>query len=357
MTKVVKIGNTLIGGGNPVAVQSMTNTDTKNVVATVEQIKKLELAGCEIVRVSVYDEECVESLKTIKSLVKIPIVADVHFDYKIAIGSILAGVDKVRINPGNIGAKWKVEEVARVAKDHGVPIRVGSNAGSIDESYLKKFNDPADALVQSAIDEVNVLESFGFNDIIVAVKSSDPIETIVANEKLSKMTSYPLHIGVTEAGVYEDAIVKSAFALGHLLYEKIGDTIRVSIAGNPVNEIGIAHSILQSVRIFDGPEIIACPTCARTEINVEELARDVKKSLADVKGRIKVAVMGCVVNGLGEAKGADVAVFGTKSGGVIYMDGKMISTVSREKILSTLKDLVVEHLKGDKKFENDKSCK
>ncbi len=357
MTKVVKIGNVLIGGGNPVAVQSMTNTDTKNVAATVEQIKKLELAGCKIARVSVYDEACVESLKAIKSRVKIPIVADVHFDYKIAIGSILAGVDKVRINPGNIGAKWKVEEVARVAMDHGVPIRVGSNAGSIDESYLKKFNDPVDALVQSAIDEVNTLESVGFNDIVVAVKSSDPIETILANEKLSKMTSHPLHIGVTEAGIYEDAIVKSAFALGHLLYEGIGDTIRVSIAGDPVNEVGIAYSILQSVKAFDGPEIIACPTCARTEINVEELAREVKKSLVEVKGKVKVAVMGCVVNGLGEAKDADVAVFGTKNGGVIYANGKMVSTVSREEILPVLKSLVIEHLKGGKQFENDKARK
>ncbi|MCL4407044.1 MAG: flavodoxin-dependent (E)-4-hydroxy-3-methylbut-2-enyl-diphosphate synthase [Thermotogae bacterium] len=357
MTKVVKIGSVFIGGGNPVAVQSMTNTDTKNVTATVEQIKNLESAGCKIARISVYDEACVESLKAIKSLVKIPIVADVHFDYKIAIGSILAGVDKVRINPGNIGARWKVEEVARVAKDHGIPIRVGSNAGSIDESYLKKFDDPVDALVQSAIDEINTLESVGFDDIVVAVKSSDPIETIVANEKLSKMTSHPLHIGVTEAGIYEDAIVKSAFALGHLLYEGIGNTIRVSIAGDPVNEIGIAYSILQSVNVFDGPEIIACPTCARTEINVEELAREVKKSLADVRGKIKVAVMGCVVNGLGEAKGADVAVFGTKNGGVIYMDGKMVSTVSREEILPALKNLVIEYLKGEKKFENDKARK
>lgn len=346
-----------IGGRNPVAVQSMTNTDTKDVKATVDQIKRLELAGCQIIRVSVYDEACVESLKAIKSLVNIPIVADVHFDYKIAIGSILAGVDKVRINPGNIGAKWKVEEVARAAKDHGVPIRVGSNAGSIDESYLRKFDDPVDALVQSAIDEVDTLESVGFEDIVVAVKSSDPIETIIANEKLSKMTSHPLHIGVTEAGIYEDAVVKSAFALGHLLYEGIGNTVRVSIAGDPINEVGIAYSILQSVKVFDGPEIIACPTCARTEINVEELAREVKRTLSDVKGRIKVAVMGCVVNGLGEAKGADVAVFGTKNGGVIYMHGKMVSTVSKEEILPALKSLVLEYLKGEKKFENDKACK
>ncbi|BBJ28999.1 flavodoxin-dependent (E)-4-hydroxy-3-methylbut-2-enyl-diphosphate synthase [Athalassotoga saccharophila] len=348
MTKVVKIGNVMIGGGNPVAVQSMTNTDTKDIPSTVEQIEKLQKAGCQIVRLSVYDSECVDALKKIKSRVSVPLVADIHFDYKLAIGSILAGADKIRINPGNIGAKWKVEEVARVAMTHGVPIRVGSNEGSMDESYIKKFKSKVEALVYSALDEVNVLESVGFKDIVVAVKSSDPVETIQANEMISKMTQYPLHIGVTEAGIYEDAIVRSAFALGHLLYEGIGDTIRVSIAGDPVREVGAAYSILQSVKRFEGPEIIACPTCARTEINVEELAAEVRSELINVKGKVKVAVMGCVVNGIGEAKGADVAVFGTKSGGVIYFHGKIISTVNRDEILPTLKKLVEDHLKGEK---------
>ncbi len=348
MGKKVKIGDVTIGNGNRIAIQSMTNTDTKNVTLTVEQIKKLESAGCDIVRLSVYDEACVEALSKIKSKIKMPIVADIHFDYKIAIASILAGVDKIRINPGNIGAKWKVEEVANVAKDHGIPIRVGANMGSIDEKYLKKFSDRTDALVSSAMDEVNILESVGFDDIVVAVKSSDAVETIVANEKLSKLTDHPIHIGVTEAGVYEDAIVKSAFALGYLIYKGIGDTIRVSIAGDPVKEIGAAYSILQSVNAIDGPEIIACPTCARTEIDVEILANEIKNSVRDIKEHIKIAVMGCVVNGLGEAKDADVAVFGTKSGGIIYASGRMIANVKREEISSKLRRLIDERLKGDK---------
>lgn len=356
MTKIVKIGNIMIGGGNPIPVQSMTNTDTKDVISTVAQIEKLEMAGCKIVRISIYDDECIEALKQIKPRVRIPIVADIHFDYKLAIEAILAGADKIRINPGNIGARWKVEEVAKVAKAHEIPIRVGSNEGSLSESYTKKFKDPVEALVYSAIDEVNVLVSVGFEDIVVAVKSSDPIETIRANEMISKLITYPLHIGVTEAGVYEDAIVKSAFALGHLLYEGIGDTIRVSIAGDPVKEVSAAYAILKSVKKFDGPEIVACPTCARTEINVEELAQAIKSELADIKGKVKVAVMGCVVNGLGEAKDADVAVFGTKSGGVIYFHGKMCSTVERDEILPTLRKLVEEHLKGEEKVESDKIC-
>ncbi|MGC9140124.1 flavodoxin-dependent (E)-4-hydroxy-3-methylbut-2-enyl-diphosphate synthase [Athalassotoga sp.] len=355
MTKVVRIGNVMIGGGNPVAVQSMTNTDTKDVEKTIEQIENLQKAGCQIVRLSVYDNECVEALKKIKSRVSIPLVADIHFDYKLAIESILAGADKIRINPGNIGAKWKVEEVAKVAMAHGIPIRVGSNEGSMDESYVKKFKSISEALVYSALDEVNILESVGFNDIVVAVKSSDPVETVQANEMISKMTQYPLHIGVTEAGIYEDAVVRSAFALGHLLYEGIGDTIRVSIAGDPVREIGVAYSILQSVKRFEGPEIVACPTCARTEINVEELATAVRKELIGVKGKVKVAVMGCVVNGIGEAKGADVAVFGTKSEGVIYFHGKIFSKVGRDEILPNLKKLVEDHLKGEKD-EINKIC-
>jgi len=348
VTKEVKIGNLSIGNGKPIAIQSMTNTDTKDAESTVRQIEKLKAAGCQIVRISVYDEECVEAIPKIKSMIQIPLIADIHFDYKLAIGSILAGIDKVRINPGNIGAKWKVEEVARVARDHKVPIRVGANMGSIEGKYLKNFKERTDALVSSAMDEVELLESVGFFDIVVAVKSSDAVETIVANEKLSGMTDHPLHIGVTEAGVYEDAIVKSAFALGHLIYEGIGDTMRISIAGDPVREVRAGYSILQSVKAFDGPEIIACPTCARTEIDVEALANEVKDAVYNLKGKIKIAVMGCIVNGLGEAQGADIAVFGTKTGGVIYVDGKMSATVKRDEISVKLRELIDERLKGEK---------
>lgn len=346
MSEIVKVGNVEIGGNAPIVVQSMTNTDTKDVEKTLEQIETLENAGCKIVRVSVYDEECVKALKEIKKSTTVPLVADIHFDYELAISSIKAGVDKVRINPGNIGAKWKVKEVAKVASDHGVPIRVGANMGSIDENYLKKFDDRVEALVASAMDEVEMLESAAFDDIVVAVKSSDAVETVLANEKLAKLTNHPIHLGVTEAGVYEDAVVKSAFAIGHLIREKIGDTVRVSIAGDPVREVSIAYSILKAVHALDGIEVVACPTCARTEINVEELAEEVKKELNDVNTSLKVAVMGCFVNGIGEARDADIAVFGTKSGGIIYENGIKIGMVEKEKIAVTLRKMIEKRLKG-----------
>ena len=344
MTKFVKVGDLKIGSGAPIVVQSMTNTDTKDVEKTVKQIKVLKNAGCKIVRLSVYDGECVEALKRIKKMVSVPLVADIHFDYKLAISSIKAGVDKIRINPGNIGAKWKVKEVARAAADRGIPIRVGANMGSIDESYLKKFDDRVEALVKSAMDEVETLESLSFDDIVVAVKSSDAVETVLANEKIARLTCHPIHLGVTEAGVYEDAVVKSAFAIGHLVHEKIGDTVRVSIAGDPLKEVATAYSILKAVHALKGIEIIACPTCARTEINVENLAEEIKNELSDINASLKVAVMGCVVNGVGEARDADIAVFGTKSGGIIYEGGTKIGKVKKEEIANTLKKIVERHL-------------
>ncbi len=352
MSKIVKIGKIKIGGGSPIAVQSMTNTDTKDIFNTIQQIKALEESGCEMVRLSVYDEECTEALKKIKSETEVPLVADIHFDYKLAVASINAGVDKVRINPGNIGAKWKVEEVAKAANDHEVPIRVGANMGSIDEKYLKKFKDRVDALVMSAMDEVEELESVEFDNVVVAVKSSDAVETLLANEKISKLTDHPIHLGVTEAGVYEDAVVKSAFAIGHLIYEGIGDTVRISIAGDPIREVSVAYSILKSVhKLENAIEVVACPTCARTQINVEELAQEVKKALKTVKTNLKVAVMGCLVNGIGEARDADIAVFGTKSGGVIYENGEKIGLVKKNKIAQSLKDMIEGKLKGGK-YEN-----
>lgn len=349
MSKIVNIGKIKIGGGAPIAVQSMTNTDTKDVAKTVRQIKALEESGCEIVRLGVYDEECVKALKKIRGKTEVPLVADIHFDYKLAIASINAGVDKVRINPGNIGARWKVEEVAKVANDHGIPIRVGANMGSIDNGYLKKFKNRVDALVMSAMDEVEELESVGFDNVVVAVKSSDAVETLLANEKISKLTDHPIHLGVTEAGVYEDAVVKSAFAIGHLVYEGIGDTVRVSIAGDPIREVSVAYSILKTVHKLENTiEIVACPTCARTQINVEELAQEVKEALKGVKANLKVAVMGCLVNGVGEARDADIAVFGTKSGGVIYEDGEKIGFVKKNEIAQSLKEMIEKRLRGGK---------
>lgn len=346
MTKAVRVGNVEIGGGAPIVVQSMTNTDTKNVEKTLKQIKALENVGCKIVRISVYDEECVEALKKIKKATKIPIVADIHFDYRLAIKSIEAGVDKVRINPGNIGAKWKLREVAKAASDHGVPIRVGANMGSIDGKYFERFDNRVDALVASAMDEVEMLESVAFDNIVVAVKSSDAVETVLANEKIAKLTEHPIHLGVTEAGVYEDAVVKSAFAIGHLIHEKIGDTIRVSIAGDPVQEVLVAYSILRAVHAVKGIEIVACPTCARTEINVEKLAEEIKEELRGINASLKVAVMGCFINGIGEARDADIAVFGTKSGGVIYEGGIKIGMIEKKKIASALREVVEKYLEG-----------
>ncbi len=348
MSRTVKIGNVTIGKGFPVAIQSMTNTDTKNVEKTLAQINSLSDAGCDIVRLSIYDEECVESLRLIRKKARVPLVADIHFDYKLAIGAVKSGVDKIRINPGNIGAKWKVEEVARAAKDHNVPIRVGANMGSIKTEYLSRYSR-IDALVESAMDEVRQLEKVGFEDIVVAVKSSDAIETLRANEKLSRLIEYPIHIGVTEAGAYEEAIVKSAFALGMLLHEGIGDTIRVSIAGDPVREVRVAKRILKVVHKTNGIEVIACPTCARTEIDVEKLAMEVEEALSGINGNLKVAVMGCVVNGLGEARDADIAVFGTKNGGVVYRYGEKIGFFEKRNIPGVLKELVEEEVK---KHEN-----
>ncbi len=354
-TKIVKISNVLIGGDNPIAIQSMTNTDTKDVQRTVRQIKTLEKAGCEIVRLSVYDFECVEALKEIRKMTDVPLVADIHFDYRLAIESIKVGVDKVRINPGNIGAKWKVKDVARAAAEHGVPIRVGANMGSIDPEYLLRYRDRTDALVASAMDEVKQLEDLGFDDIVVAVKSSDAVETLVANEKISKLTDHPLHLGVTEAGVYEDAVVKSSFALGHLIHEGIGDTIRISIAGDPLREVQIARSLLRATHRSNEVEVIACPTCARTQIDVEELAERVKDEIGNMKVKLKIAVMGCLVNGIGEARDADIAVFGTKSGGVIYENGKKVDFVSKEEIPKALKKLIEKRINENEEESDDEN--
>ena len=353
-TKTVKIGKVTIGGNNPIAIQSMTNTDTKNVKETVKQINSLVNAGCEIVRLSVYDMECVQALKEIKGAVDVPLVADIHFDYRLAVESIKAGVDKVRINPGNIGEKWRVKEVARVASDYGVPIRVGANMGSIDVDYLLKFKDRTDALVASAMDEVKLLENVGFDNVVIAVKSSDAVETLVANEKLSNLTDHPIHLGVTEAGVYEDAVVKSSFALGHLIYEGIGDTIRISIAGDPVTEVKVARALLRATHKSNEVEIVACPTCARTQINVKELAEEVKAETGDMKTNLKIAVMGCLVNGIGEARDADIAVFGTKSGGVVYENGEKIGFVKKNEIAKTLRKLIEKRISEEENDNEDR---
>lgn len=342
MSRIVKIGNIEIGGGNPVAIQSMTNTKTKDIQRTLKQIGELEKAGCQIVRLSVPDNDSLEALPAILKGVSIPLVADIHFDYKLAIGSIKAGISKIRLNPGNIGDNWKVEEVVRAAKDFKIPIRVGANSGSIK----KQFQDyPKEiALGESALEEVRILEKLGFEDIVISVKSSSVKETVLANKYVHERTDYPLHIGVTEAGIGNTALTKSAIGIGALLLENIGDTIRVSIAGDPVNEVIAARDILKSLELFDAPDIVACPTCARTEIAVEDLAKKVTFWLDGVNEKIKVAIMGCVVNGIGEGKDADIGIAGTRNGGVIFVKGNIIDRVENKELEKRFKEILTELL-------------
>ena len=333
-TKVLRVGNVLIGGDNPVIVQSMTNTPTSDVEKTVKQIKKLEKAGCEIVRVSIPDKESAVAITKIKEKIKIPIIADIHFSYKLAILSIENGADGIRINPGNIGNKTRIKKVIDCAKIHQVPIRVGVNSGSIKKDILEKYGSPSvEALVESCVENVKLLESLGFNDIKISLKSSNVVTTIEAYIKISDIFDYPLHIGITEAGTRLSGTIKSSVGLGILLYLGIGDTIRVSLSGDPVEEVYVAYKILDSLGIRKrGVEIISCPTCARTEINVEKLAEKVERKLKFMDKSIKIAIMGCVVNGPGEAKEADIGIAGSKKYGVIFEKGKIVKKVRFENI-------------------------
>ncbi len=339
MSRVVKVGNLFIGGGHPITIQSMTNTKTSDIAATVDQIKRLEEAGCEIVRVAVPDFESAKAIKKIKKGINIPLVADIHFDYRLAIESIKMGADKIRINPGNIGESWKVEELAKVAKDHRIPIRVGSNAGSLKKEFESKY-DRATALAESALNEVRILEECGFSEIVVSVKSSDVLETIKANEYIAQKVSYPIHLGITEAGTYETSIVKSSIGIGYLLLRGIGDTIRVSTAGDPVKEVSIARKILISLHLRKGGQVIACPTCARSELDVEKVATQIEPFVE--KTDFVVAVMGCVVNGIGEGKHADIGIAGTKNGAVLFKNGQIVKTLSAENIFTELLCVIKE---------------
>ncbi|MBQ2678719.1 MAG: flavodoxin-dependent (E)-4-hydroxy-3-methylbut-2-enyl-diphosphate synthase, partial [Firmicutes bacterium] len=306
-TRTVDIGGVKIGGDNPVAIQSMCNTDTRNVSETVNQVKKLEKKGCEIIRVAVPDMEAASALKKIKSQISIPLVADIHFDYKLALASMENGADKIRINPGNIGSEEKVKAVVNMAKDMNIPIRIGVNAGSLEKELLEKYGVSEKSLVQSALKEVSILEKLNFEDIVISVKTSSVPMTVKAYSMLSDMTDYPLHIGVTESGTPYNGIIKSSVGIGTLLMMGIGDTIRVSLTGDPLDEIRAAKSILKAAGIRNfGAELISCPTCGRTQINLISLAEKVEKEIENIDKPIKVAVMGCVVNGPGEAKEADI---------------------------------------------------
>lgn len=320
-----KIGNVRIGGGAPVTIQSMTNTDTRNAAATTEQILALENAGCEIVRFSVYDEACAAAIPYIKANTHIPLVADIHFDHRLAILSIENGIDKVRINPGNIGSEQKVRELAAAAKDRGIPIRIGVNGGSLEKELLHKYGVSAKAMVESALGHARLLEKCGFTDIVLSLKASSVGKTVEANRLARELTPYPLHLGVTEAGMDEDAIVKSSIGIGSLLLDGVGDTIRVSLTGDPVREVYAAKRILKAVGLrSEGLEVVSCPTCGRTRVDLPAIVKKVKESLPKTDKPMRIAVMGCAVNGPGESREADMGIaFGEKNA-VVFKKGELI---------------------------------
>lgn len=341
-SKVVKVGNILIGGGNDIIIQSMTNTPTTDVEKTVNQIKKLQEEGCQLVRVTVNTEEAAKKIKEIKEKIDIPLVADIHFDYRLALLAIENGIDKLRINPGNIGSDEKVEIVVKKAMEKGVPIRIGVNSGSLEKTILEKYGKPtSDAMVESALYHIRLLEKFNFTDIIISLKSSNVKMMVEAYRKLAKLCNYPLHLGVTEAGTAFQGTIKSAIGIGSLLVDGIGDTIRVSLTEDPVEEIKVAKEILKVLGLKEiGVEIVSCPTCGRTEIDLIGLAHQVEKEFEKVDKKIKIAVMGCVVNGPGEAKEADYGVAGGKGVGVLFKKGEIIKKVDERDILKELKKLI-----------------
>ncbi len=346
-TKKINVGNISIGGSSDVVIQSMTNTKTSDVLATINQILELEKAGCQLVRVTVNDMDAAKAIKAIKEQIHIPLVADIHFDYRLAIEAIENGIDKLRINPGNIGDDSKVEAVVKKAKEHGVPIRIGVNGGSLEKSILAKYGHPtSEALVESAMYHISLLEKFDFTDIIVSIKASNVKTMTKAYKIISEKINYPLHLGVTEAGTTFSGTIKSSIGIGSLLLDDIGDTIRVSLTANPVEEIKVAKEILKVLDIRkEGPEFISCPTCGRTEIDLIGLANEVESEFSHLKNNIKIAVMGCVVNGPGEAKEADFGIAGGKGYAVIFKKGEIVKKVEESEILSELRKIINEELK------------
>lgn len=338
-TKKIAIGNVTIGGGSPVAVQSMTNTRTEDVEGTAAQILELERAGCEIIRCAVPGMDAAEALSEIKKKIHIPLVADIHFDYRLAIAAIRHGADKIRINPGNIGDESRVRAVVDTAKEYHVPIRVGVNSGSLEKPLLEKYGGvTAEALVESALDKVHMIEKFGFDDLVVSIKSSDVLMCVKAHEQIAKVCPYPLHVGITEAGTLLAGNIKSSMGLGLILYQGIGDTIRVSLTGAPSEEIKSAKLILKTLGLRKGGvEVVSCPTCGRTKIDLIGLANKVEEMTADIPLDIKVAVMGCVVNGPGEAKEADIGIAGGEGEGLLIKKGEIIKKVKEEELLEALR--------------------
>ena len=336
--KEIKIGNIYIGGNHPIAVQSMLNTDSEDTDACVQQAVQLEKAGCQIIRISVPTEKSLQSLYEIKQNVSIPVVADIHFDYKLALESVAAGADKIRINPGNIGSDERVRMVANTCKQAGVPIRIGVNSGSVEKTILAKYGSPTpEALVESALHHASLLEKFDFNDIVISIKSSDVLRTRDAYRLLSSQCNYPLHVGVTEAGTARMGLIKSAAGIGAILMDGIGDTIRVSLTADPIQEIAAGYDILNAVGLDNNRvNIVSCPTCGRTKIDLIKLANDVEDALRGCKKNITVAVMGCVVNGPGEAREADIGIAGGDGCGLLFKKGEIIRKIPEADLLNEL---------------------
>lgn len=338
-TKVVKIEDRIIGGKNPILIQSMTNTKTEDVKATVEQINRLAAAGCDIIRCAVPTMEAAEALTEIKKQIAIPLVADIHFDYRLAIAAMEHGADKIRINPGNIGSKERVQAVVDVAKERNIPIRVGVNSGSLEKDLVEKYHGvTAEGIVESALDKVHLIEDMGYDNLVISIKSSDVMMCVKAHELIAEQTNHPLHVGITEAGTIISGNIKSSIGLGLILNQGIGDTIRVSLTGDPLEEIKSAKLILRTLGLRKGGiEVVSCPTCGRTRINLIELANQVENMVADIPLDIKVAVMGCVVNGPGEAKEADIGIAGGVGEGLIIKHGQIDRKVPENQLLSELR--------------------
>ena len=339
MTKVVKIGDRVIGGGNPILIQSMTNTKTEDVAATVAQIQALTAAGCDIIRCAVPTMEAAEALTEIKKQVSIPVVADIHFDYRLALAAIAHGADKIRINPGNIGSTERVRAVVDAAKERGIPIRVGVNSGSLGKDLVEKYHGvTAEGIVESALDKVHLIEDMGYDNLVISIKSSDVMMCVKAHELIATQTDHPLHVGITESGTIISGNIKSSIGLGLILHQGIGDTIRVSLTGDPLEEIKSAKLILRTLGLRKGGvEVVSCPTCGRTRIDLIGLANQVENMVADIPLDIKVAVMGCVVNGPGEAKEADIGIAGGIGEGLLIKNGEVYKKVPEGELLEALR--------------------
>ena len=339
MTKVVKIGDRVIGGGNPILIQSMTKTKTEDVAATVAQIQALTAAGCDIIRCAVPTMEAAEALTEIKKQVSIPVVADIHFDYRLALAAIEHGADKIRINPGNIGSTERVRAVVDAAKERGIPIRVGVNSGSLEKDLVEKYHGvTAEGIVESALDKVHLIEDMGYDNLVISIKSSDVMMCVKAHELIATQTDHPLHVGITESGTIISGNIKSSIGLGLILHQGIGDTIRVSLTGDPLEEIKSAKLILRTLGLRKGGvEVVSCPTCGRTRIDLIGLANQVENMVADIPLDIKVAVMGCVVNGPGEAKEADIGIAGGIGEGLLIKNGEVYKKVPEGELLEALR--------------------